>query len=262
MADNPQTQIEIDDSVTPVLATSALQTTGNTRLGDLTETAPGTDTASSGLNGRLQRIAQRITALISTQTDGTQQTNIRGNTTGALIGNLNDALKVATVGELATYSACATGFSVATSPTDVILVKGSATKKVKIRRILLSGYQNNVSYQSFIVIKRSADNTGGTRVSLTPTSYDSSDAAATAQVFRYTANASSLGTAVGTLFNLLKLISGKNSVVSTSPDIISLSTSPQKPIILNNQNEYIALNFNGETMAGAFLSAVIEWTEE
>lgn len=34
------------------------------RLGALTETAPGTDTASSGLNGRLQRIAQRITSLI------------------------------------------------------------------------------------------------------------------------------------------------------------------------------------------------------
>jgi hypothetical protein len=33
--------------------------------GDLTETAPLTDTASSGLNGRLQRIAQRITSLIS-----------------------------------------------------------------------------------------------------------------------------------------------------------------------------------------------------
>lgn len=52
-------------------ATSALQTTGNTTLtqidtdlGSLTETAPATDTASSGLNGRMQRVAQRITSLI------------------------------------------------------------------------------------------------------------------------------------------------------------------------------------------------------
>ncbi|MCB8942535.1 MAG: hypothetical protein H6658_02045 [Ardenticatenaceae bacterium] len=35
------------------------------RLGAVTETAPGTDTASSGLNGRLQRIAQRLTSLIA-----------------------------------------------------------------------------------------------------------------------------------------------------------------------------------------------------
>lgn len=37
-----------------------------TPIGIATETAPATDTASSGLNGRLQRIAQRITSLIAT----------------------------------------------------------------------------------------------------------------------------------------------------------------------------------------------------
>jgi hypothetical protein len=35
------------------------------RVGSITETAPASDTASSGLNGRLQRIAQRITSLIA-----------------------------------------------------------------------------------------------------------------------------------------------------------------------------------------------------
>ncbi|MEF3074122.1 hypothetical protein V2P20_03700 [Methylobacter sp. Wu1] len=34
-------------------------------IGSLTEAAPATDTASSGLNGRLQRIAQRLTSLIA-----------------------------------------------------------------------------------------------------------------------------------------------------------------------------------------------------
>lgn len=46
-------------------ATSGNQSTLNTRAGDLTETAPGTDTASSGINGRLQRLAQRLTSLIA-----------------------------------------------------------------------------------------------------------------------------------------------------------------------------------------------------
>lgn len=35
------------------------------QIGSLTETAPANDTASSGLNGRLQRIAQNITSLIA-----------------------------------------------------------------------------------------------------------------------------------------------------------------------------------------------------
>lgn len=46
-------------------ATPTKQDTTNTEIGIVTETSPATDTASSGLNGRLQRIAQRITSLIS-----------------------------------------------------------------------------------------------------------------------------------------------------------------------------------------------------
>lgn len=46
-------------------ATATLQTAGGVLTGAVNETAPASDTASSGLNGRLQRIAQRITSLIA-----------------------------------------------------------------------------------------------------------------------------------------------------------------------------------------------------
>jgi hypothetical protein len=50
-------------------AATSLAVTASTedvaRVGIVTETAPATDTASSGMNGRLQRIAQRLTALIA-----------------------------------------------------------------------------------------------------------------------------------------------------------------------------------------------------
>src|SRR3954447_963954 len=49
------------------LNTSALVTETNdaARQGGVTETAPTTDTASSGLNGRLQRVAQRLTSILA-----------------------------------------------------------------------------------------------------------------------------------------------------------------------------------------------------
>lgn len=47
------------------LSTLLTEADFNSKTGSLTETAPATDTASSGLNGRLQRIAQRITSLIA-----------------------------------------------------------------------------------------------------------------------------------------------------------------------------------------------------
>lgn len=52
-------------SIDTKVSTAANQTTLNTRTGDLTETAPASDTASSGINGRLQRLAQRITSFIA-----------------------------------------------------------------------------------------------------------------------------------------------------------------------------------------------------
>lgn len=46
-------------------ASATNQVTLNNLTGSVTETAPATDTASSGLNGRLQRLAQRLTSLIA-----------------------------------------------------------------------------------------------------------------------------------------------------------------------------------------------------
>lgn len=43
--------------------TATNTTTANTLIGAVNETAPASDTASSGLNGRLQRIAQRLSAV-------------------------------------------------------------------------------------------------------------------------------------------------------------------------------------------------------
>lgn len=54
-------------TLTPPAAITGFLTESDfdTKTGSLTETAPATDTASSGLNGRLQRIAQRLTSIIA-----------------------------------------------------------------------------------------------------------------------------------------------------------------------------------------------------
>ena len=51
------------DQTTPG-TTDSVTVKASAGIGALTEASPATDTASSGLNGRLQRIAQRITSLI------------------------------------------------------------------------------------------------------------------------------------------------------------------------------------------------------
>lgn len=63
--DTGNTSLSSIDTKLTSQATAANQATELTRLGDVTETAPASDTASSGLNGRLQRIAQRLTSVIA-----------------------------------------------------------------------------------------------------------------------------------------------------------------------------------------------------
>lgn len=66
--DATDTEVE-EDTATPAnskpFPVKILDANGLNAIGNLTETAPASDTASSGLNGRLQRVAQRITSLIA-----------------------------------------------------------------------------------------------------------------------------------------------------------------------------------------------------
>ena len=68
-ADLNATNAQLPAGLGSLAAAASLAVTASTediaRIGIITETAPATDTASSGLNGRLQRIAQRITSLIA-----------------------------------------------------------------------------------------------------------------------------------------------------------------------------------------------------
>lgn len=60
-------QVDSDGHAAFKLNVNAVAAGGTTDvlIGAVNETAPATDTASSGLNGRLQRIAQRITSFIA-----------------------------------------------------------------------------------------------------------------------------------------------------------------------------------------------------
>lgn len=64
--DNLDTAISGIKTGTDKIITSALSEADfDSKIGGLTETAPSTDTGSSAINGRMQRIAQRLTSLIA-----------------------------------------------------------------------------------------------------------------------------------------------------------------------------------------------------
>jgi hypothetical protein len=199
-------------------------------------------------------------------TDGNQVTKLKGDTDGELIGNINDALKVAIVenqvaGEsFPTYSANVTGLVLVASPTDVFTLAGRAGKKVLVVAVHISGTKTNTGYTDVILLKRSTANSGGTSTTPTVVTHDSTDAASTAVVMAYTANPT-LGTLVGNLFSeKIFLPSGTAAAASSSPTVEILADL-SKPITLNGTGEIFAINFNGSSVAGSNMNFTITWIE-
>ena len=112
---NPNGQATSANSAPVVLSTSQETMLSNldTDLGTTSETAPASDTATSGLNGRLQRVAQRLTTLIEDifVTGQSAQTatvnNILTTTSGAaasdLTGYRTASVQVVSTGTAGTF---------------------------------------------------------------------------------------------------------------------------------------------------------------
>ena len=112
-----QSSIPITVASLPLPSGAATETTlaaNGVLLGAVNETAPASDTANSGLNGRLQRIAQRITSLITALGSPFQAGGSIGNTAFALT-------KTAMTANAATSVTCAA--------TTTVLIASNASRK-------------------------------------------------------------------------------------------------------------------------------------
>lgn len=116
-------------------ATSANQSSELTLIGAVTETAPASDTASSGLNGRLQRIAQRITSLIAQIPAALGQTTMANSMSVAIASNQSavpiSQAAVLTSGNITTQNLVPAGTATAGSAVEAtITTQGMATVQV------------------------------------------------------------------------------------------------------------------------------------
>lgn len=129
----PLTDTELRASAVPVsvaalplptgAALEATQLANGVLLGAVTETAPVTDTASSGLNGRLQRIAQRITSLIAL-VPASLGSKTSANSFAVVVASDQAAIAtkapVNTAGSAANTSLTGTTASTATAPANAV----------------------------------------------------------------------------------------------------------------------------------------------
>ena len=110
------------DASEATLATRLSESDFDTKIGSLTETAPASDTASSGINGRTQRIAQRLTTINTTLGSPFQAGGSIGNT--AFQCNAGTNLNTSALATVAKQPALGTA---GTASSDVITIQGIAS---------------------------------------------------------------------------------------------------------------------------------------
>lgn len=164
-----------------------------------------------------------------------------------------------------TYSA-STIVVPAAAATDVCVLTGSATKNVRVRRVILAGLASAAFNAPVIFIKRSTVPVGGTSTLTTKVPYDSTNSltpavanAATAVAEAFTANPT-VGTPVGILAELWL---GLGNLTTGIAIPINYSFGDLgSPVVLRGAAQTLSVNLNGATYTTPQLSCTFEWTEE
>jgi hypothetical protein len=150
----------------------------------------------------------------------------------------------------------------AATPTDVLVLQGSATKTLKVKRVVLSGESTAAAQMTVSLIRRSAADTAGTSTSPTPAKADNSDAAPTGVIKLYTANPTGLGAAVATIVSR-RLGLNPTGGLPAAPVEMSFGVRNDEPIVLRGAADFLAINLGGAAVpAGGKIDIAIEWTEE
>lgn len=165
-------------------------------------------------------------------------------------------------GPKASYSASIRALAVAANPTDIFTLTGSATRVVRIKRVVISPIKTTASQVVFLLLKRSTANAGGVSTSPAAVPEDSQDGAATAVPRAYTTNPGALGTLVGNIRSLNIFTPAAATATRAAPYTEVFGGEGMKLPVLRGTGEVFAVNLNGVTMTGGAVSVSIDWTEE
>lgn len=163
-----------------------------------------------------------------------------------------------------TYRASGTAYAGYATPTDLIIITGSATKTVLVTGFSIQIQSTAAALQTLYYIKRSTANTGGTPSVQAALPLDSTDAAATAVVSVY-GSAPTTGTPAGN-YAILQVVSAVVTGAPTGVNPLSSSASMvndlRQGLVLRGVAQSFALNYAGAALTVGFAATwFVEWIE-
>lgn len=167
---------------------------------------------------------------------------------------------VTTESQRDTYSYARAAVAHAATPTDIFLLTGSATKTIKIKRVFINANGSASGIMNALCVKRTADNTGGTRASVVSSiaKYDSKSPTATAVPYTYSTNPSSLGAGANLFADNLVFGNSGNPITAE----IEFAIDNLMPPTLRGTSEFFCINMNGDAVpSGGEIGFVVVWEE-
>lgn len=173
------------------------------------------------------------------------------------------ALLMSSDGSKATYAAAGLIALGANSWNDIVLIQGSATRTVRVKRVSVRYYGTATSGGGLAVqlIRRSSASSGGTSAAAGIAKFDINDPAATAAVTAWSAPTTATGTTAGIVG-----AQGTNMYTSASSEPLPIgwdfATREDKAVILRGAGDYLAINLNGQAQNSSTIAWEIWWEED
>lgn len=172
------------------------------------------------------------------------------------------------MGRKPTYRAATIAVLVAAaSAAPFLIIEGSATKKVTIQRVILSGFTlTAVAYATIEARKYSTAASGGTSTNLTQVNCDSNDAAPTLNAIRVYTAAPTAGTLDGNVDARRTLMQATTAAAAGIPDdrmdFDFRNQGEAGGIVLRGTSQALGFGFLAAPGSATSMSVSVEWTEE
>ena len=164
-----------------------------------------------------------------------------------------------------TYRYAGSAFAMVATPTDAIVIAGSARSITRIKRVAISGAATAAGTMPILLIKRSTAGSLGSAVltAVTPAKHDSEFEAPHGSVSTVgTANYTTVGTTAGNLGASRLCMTALATGVGVQPVVWDFSTRFDHPVILRGVAELVCVNFAGAAIpSGGVIDYEIELEE-
>lgn len=162
------------------------------------------------------------------------------------------------------YRYAVLAFAPVAAPTDILVIQGSATKNLAIKRIALQGVATAAGNMPVQIIRRSvADTTTCVLTAVVAGQHNKSDPAPTAVVSTVgTANCGSLGTSAGVIGVGRVQMSAAGTGLGVQPLVWEFATRLDKSLVVIGVADFVVINLNGAAIpAGGVIDIEVEMEE-